>query len=356
MPPFRPRAPWWGADLQTLRDTVRPQRFPRLDSEPLLVDIGAGDRLLALLDRPLDRHSPPLGLVLMLPGLGGDSEGVGPRRLGLQLCQAGFGVLRLNLRGAGAGRTLARGTYSARCDQDLLPVIQTCRLLARSLTTSDHPLPILGVGISLGGAILLNLTHGRPQDPSPFKALICLSSPLDLAEASRRIDRPRNALYQRWMVRRLLRQAEADPHGLSPEERRRLSSSDDGPLTLRLFDAALTAPRWGWDSVDAYYSGASPLRWLQQGGIGLPTLLVHASDDPWVPVDSHLALQARLDGSLGKRVSVVLTPGGGHNGFHDEAGCWSDRLAVRWLRSQCPAAQGQAPDGAAGSSTIGRAQ
>lgn len=337
MPPFRPRAPWWGSDLQTLRDTVRPQRFPRLDSEPLVVDVGAGDRLLGLLDRPLNRQSPPLGLVLVLPGLGGDSEGIGTRRLGLRLCQAGFAVVRLNLRGAGTGRSLARGTYAARCDQDLLPVIQACQQLARSLGAPHPPLRLLGVGISLGGAILLNLTHGRPQDPSPFDALVCLSSPLDLAEASRRIDRPRNAIYQRWMVRRLLRQAKADPYGVTLEEELRLKHSRSRALTLRGFDAALTAPRWGWDSVDAYYAGASPLRWLEQGGIGLSTLLVHSSDDPWVPMDSHLALQRRLSGSASERLQLVLTPGGGHNGFHDPEGCWSDRLVVRWLQSQCQA-------------------
>ena len=337
MPPFRPRAPWWGSDLQTLRDTVWPQRLPRLPSQRLLVDVGAGDRLIGHLDRPLDRQDPPLGLVLVLPGLGGDSEGIGPRRLGMILCQAGFAVLRLNLRGAGAGRSLARGTYAARCDQDLLPVIQVCQDLARTLATPDQPLPLLGVGISLGGSILLNLTHGRPQDPSPFAALVCLSSPLDLAEASRRIDGPRNAIYQRWMVRRLLRQARADPQGLSPEEEQQLQRSDGGPPTLRAFDAALTAPRWGWESVDAYYAGASPLRWLDQGGTGLPTLLVHASDDPWVPVDSHLALQSRLGGSAGERLQMVLTPGGGHNGFHDPEGCWSDRLVMRWLQSRCRA-------------------
>jgi len=299
------------------------------------VDVGAGDQLLGLLDRPVDRRNPPLGLVLVLPGLGGDSEGIGPRRLGLRLCQAGFAVLRLNLRGAGAGRALARGTYAGRCDRDLLPVIPVCQELARSLGTAVRPLPLLAVGISLGGSILLNLTHGRPQDPPPFEALVALSSPLDLAEASRRIDRPRNAIYQRWMVRRLLRQAQADPHGLSPEEQLRLQSSAARPLTLRAFDAALTAPRWGWESVDAYYAGASPLRWLEQGGIGLPTLLVHASDDPWVPVDSHLALQSRLGASAGERLRLVLTPGGGHNGFHDPEGCWSDRLVVRWLQSRC---------------------
>jgi predicted alpha/beta-fold hydrolase len=299
------------------------------------VDVGAGDRLIGQLDRTPDRQDPPLGLVLVLPGLGGDSEGIGPRRLGMLLCQAGFAVLRLNLRGAGAGRSLARGTYAARCDQDLLPVIKVCRDLARSLGTPDQPLPLLGVGISLGGSILLNLTHGRPQDHSPFAALVCLSSPLDLAEASRRIDGPRNAIYQRWMVRRLLRQARADPQGLSPEEEQQLQRSDGGPPTLRAFDAALTAPRWGWESVDAYYAGASPLRWLELGGIGLPTLLVHASDDPWVPVDSHLALQRRLGGSPGERLQMVLAPGGGHNGFHDPEGCWSDRLVVRWLQSRC---------------------
>ena len=157
--PFEQRWPWIGGDLQTLRDTLRPVQLPPESGEPIEVDVpalasgaaGAG-QLLALLDRPLH---PPRALVLLLHGLGGSSAREGLRRMGLALQAAGYAVLRLNLRGADPGRHLAGGTYAARCNSDLLPVIAQARALAQ-----DRPL--LGAGISLGGTILLNACLEAP--------------------------------------------------------------------------------------------------------------------------------------------------------------------------------------------------
>jgi alpha/beta superfamily hydrolase len=74
----------------------------------VLVEVGSGDRLLGWLDPP--KRGETLALVLVVPGLGGTADSVGARRLSLALRDAGLAVLRLNLRGAGAGRSLAKGT------------------------------------------------------------------------------------------------------------------------------------------------------------------------------------------------------------------------------------------------------
>src|SRR3981081_2426124 len=56
VPPFRERAPWFGGDLQTLRNVVRgtPPDLP--GGERLLLPMPDGDRLAAR----LDRHAGPL--------------------------------------------------------------------------------------------------------------------------------------------------------------------------------------------------------------------------------------------------------------------------------------------------------
>ena len=81
---------------------------------------------MALLDQPLG-GAGPRALVLLMHGLGGSSCRSGLRRMGFTLQHAGFAVLRLNMRGAGPGRSLARGTYAARCNSDLLPAIARAR-------------------------------------------------------------------------------------------------------------------------------------------------------------------------------------------------------------------------------------
>jgi len=355
IPPFRPRAPWWGGDLQTLRDTLRgvslsdPQQ-----AQTLKVPVDDGASLLALLDLPIE--GPAHALVLLCHGLGGSSESEGSRRLAMALRLEGFAVLRLNLRGAGEGRALAPGSYAAECNRDLLPVLRRARQIAGELGMPGGPLPLAGAGISLGGSILLNATvAARRQGESGLDALACLSSPLDLEACSRQFERPRNRLYQRWLVRRLRHQVVEDPHGIEDDLRRALCSAER-PRSIRAFDALITAPRWGHASVEAYYASASPLRWLTSDLSLPPTLLLQAIDDPWVPADAALALQQRrLHGeALNPRVELCLPACGGHNGFHAPGdspnSCWSDRLTALWLRRRlspgpCPPAAEPGADG-----------
>ena len=320
---FQQRFPWFGGDLQTLRDTLRTVDLPDETGRRVLVDVPAlptgaaqSGQLLALLDQP-DRE--PRGLVLLLHGLGGSSAREGLRRMGLRLQSAGFAVLRLNLRGADPGRELAGGTYAARCNSDLLPVIAHARQLA-----GDRPL--LGAGISLGGTMLLNACLSFP---GVLDGLFCASSPLDLADCSASIERPRNRVYQRWLLKRLVRQTLADPFGVSHDEEVNLQATP--PRSIRDFDSAVTAPRWGFSDVEAYYHEASPLQHLVPAcKVMPPTLLLQALDDPWVPAASAMDLAEELPPEAAIRTLFTLR--GGHNGFHGRDGCWGDQLAAAWLR------------------------
>ncbi len=330
---FQQRWPWIGPDLQTLRDTLRPPVLPPDQGQPLALAVGEQASLLAMVDPPLPvssgQRAEPLGLVVLLHGLGGSSEREGLRRMGLTLQAAGLAVWRLNLRGAGPGRSLAPGTYAARCDRDLLPVLRRAREQAGGR-------PLLGVGISLGGTMLLNAALAAP---GLLDALVCTSSPLDLARCSQQIEQPRNRLYQRWLLRRLCAQTLADPFGVSAAESRALEGPAR-PRTIRAFDAAITAPRWGYRSVEHYYREASPLpRLLAAAQQPLlppllpPTVLLQALDDPWVPASGAQALAAQPPPG----VEVVLTAHGGHNGFHgvgdDPLRCWGDQFTAGWLQA-----------------------
>ena len=295
------------------------------------IPIGAGAALLARLDRPAGGSSHPL--VVLLHGLGGSSQATGVRRLGLRLQAAGFAVLRLNLRGAGPGRPLAGGTYAARCNDDLVPALRRARQLAGGQS-------LLGVGFSLGGTVLLNGVLAARPGELLLDGLVAISSPLDLAACSAAIGRRRNRLYERWLLNGLRRQTLADPGGLTAAER--LALVGPGRVrTIRGFDASITAPRWGYASVEAYYAQASPLPLLTAPPPCLPpTLLIQALDDPWVPAAAAVALAGRWSERPDRgRHAVVLTPGGGHNGFHARGGSWSDRLTQQWLGRQlgpCP--------------------
>jgi len=218
-----------------------------------------------------------------------------------------------------------------------VPVLAAARQLAAALAPgAQQPLPLLAVGLSLGGTVLLNAVLAGGAQPPGLDGLACVSSPLDLALGSRQIERPRNRLYQRWLLRRLVAQTRADPQGLSRQEEVALAAAAAAG-TIRAFDQRITAPRWGYGSVEAYYQDASPLTALTALALGrqplpFPLLLVHAADDPWVPVQPLRQLQCQAPGGL----QILISRHGGHNGFHgrhDRPDCsWSDRVLSHWLQ------------------------
>jgi predicted alpha/beta-fold hydrolase len=343
--PFRARFPWWGGDLQTVRDSIHPPELPPDRGQRVTIALAGTDQLLARVDGVPE----PRGWVVLVHGLGGNSDGPSLRRLALVLQDHGLTVVRLNLRGAGEGRPLARGSYAARCDQDVLAALAWARLQAGSL-------PLFAVGLSLGGTVLLNaLLTALGQNPapgSPLEGLACVSSPLDLEACLGQMERRRNAPYQRWLLGRLVREVSQDPGGLAATDQQALRRAL-GLGSIRAFDAAITAPRWGYPSVGAYYAAASPLPTLLAVGAETsktplpPLLLLQAADDPWVPTRAMEDLAARLTGlasespAMGRFPSLLISTGGGHNGFHGQGdgrhrhrGTWADRAVATWLVHQ----------------------
>jgi len=321
-----------------MRDTIRAERLPEDLSSALTIDLGGTDALLARLSLP--QTGAPRALVVLIPGLGGCADGPGIRRLAVHLVAAGVAVLRLNMRGAGAGRPLASGTYAALCNRDLLPALRQARQLAIQLAEGKPSLPLFGVGLSLGGTMLLNAQLEQPL----LDGLVCISSPLDLVQCADQFDRPRNRLYRRWVLRRLRQLTLDDPHGVSSAERALLC----GPKrvrSLQAFDAAITAPRWGHASLTAYYTAASPLQPLlsamETRRTLPPILLIHAADDPWVPVAANNALAKQAQRWGCPWLETIITARGGHNGFHSrdhlerlQGGStvsWADQQTTAWL-------------------------
>jgi hypothetical protein len=151
LPPFRPRFPWWGGDLQTIANRLRgvstslaPHTTERL-TFPL--PDGTGDTLLASLDRPARPHAGA-PLAILIHGLTGAEDSLYIFTLARLLLDRGRRVLRLNLRGAGPSRPLCGEHYYAGRSQDLRALLS---LLPGELTRDG----LLAVGYSLGGAMLL---------------------------------------------------------------------------------------------------------------------------------------------------------------------------------------------------------
>jgi uncharacterized protein len=316
--PFAPRAPWWGGDLQTVSSYLR-RRAP-LDSyaaERLVLPMndGTGDRLVATLSRPAESRALPL--VVLIHGLSGDEDSVYIRRTAATALQRGYPVLRLNLRGAGLSRPLSRFQYHAGRTDDFA---QALAALPPALTRNG----IAAIGYSLGGNMLLKFLGERGR-AAPLRAAVSVSAPIDLAATSDRMQRWRNYGYQAYLMNQIRAEAMAPASELSPSERKALARV----RSIRDFDEKFSAPRNGFRDAAHYYEANAARNYL--GGIAVPTLVIHALNDPWVPATPYVAQDWRRNGNL----VPLFSKGGGHVGFHgmDRTTPWHDLASLRFLET-----------------------
>lgn len=315
-PEFKPRLPWLGADLQTLRDVLIADRDPHAPASATTLDFlmpdGTGDRLSGVLERPRTPAGRPLAV--LVHGLTGCADSRYVRRAAGRLLEAGYRVLRLNLRGAGPCRATCREQYHSGRSQDLDAVLAQ---LPAGLTADGLVL----VGWSLGANMLLKgLAEfgGR----HPIRAAVAVSAPIHLAAAAERLGHWRNRLYHGWLLARMQAEALAAPDPLAADARLALTRV----RRIVEFDDALTAPRNGFADAADYYARCSAIRFLPS--IPVPTLVIHALDDPWIPGDVYRT----FDWAGNPTLTPLLPRRGGHVGFHAPGGrVWSDDCLLSYL-------------------------
>jgi len=318
-PPFRARAPWWGGDLQTLRNTLLRRRadLSPWPAERLEVPLADGDTLLALRQRPQKDSGRPS--LLLIHGLSGCEDSLYLLASARHFLARGWPVIRLNLRGAGPSARLCRASYHAGRSEDLRAFLAW--LAAVDPTAAGRG--VLPLGYSLGGNLLLKfLAEG--DFPLPVPAAASVSAPIDLQAASDTIQRPRNAAYQRYLLLNLRREFRQSPLELAPAERRRVL----GQTTVFGFDDAWTAPRNGFAGARDYYRRCSSAPLLP--AITTPSLLIHARDDPWIPAEAY------RDAERNPALRLLLPPSGGHVGFHaaDDPQPWHDRCVEAFFAAR----------------------
>lgn len=287
-------AHFWPPGLDERRFPVKRRLY---DTEP-------GVRVLVESQRPAEARS---GQVVLVHGLEGSSGSSYMMSFAAAALSAGFAVHRFNLRSCGGTETFSRSGYNAG---------MTCDLLAFLKQLGASPSYL--VGFSLGGNVVLKLAGELGESARGLIAGVCgVSTTIDLSACTRRLEQPRNRVYEMRFVRRLKRRI------------RRLVS-DPGMLaalpairTLREFDNRITAPSFGFRDAEHYYTSQSACRVLPN--IRVPYLLVQAKDDPVVPYEI-------FDGVPG----VLATEHGGHVAFlaRRRPRFWANAAVIEWIQSQ----------------------
>lgn len=309
--PFKPHALFSGGHAQTLAAFAWPRRF-RLRTPPdeeRLFEVAPNTRVLAHCRWQTNRVEHPT--IVIWHGIEGSSGGVYMLATARKAFAAGFNVVRMNLRNCGGTEHLTPTIYHGGLSDDL-------RAVTEELIRQDGLASLFLVGFSLGGNMVLKLAGEYGSEiPDEVRAVCAVSPSVDLGASADLIVQRSNWLYHHDFLRRLKNRIRRKQK-LYPEL---YDISDVNSIrTIREFDDRFTSRAHGFADADDYYHRASSIRLIDK--IQLPTLIIHAKDDPFIPYaplgDPALAANPYV---------LLLAPEqGGHVAFVGEATNDEDRF------------------------------
>ena len=185
--------------------------------------------------------------------------------------------------------------------------------------------PIVAIGVSLGGNVLLKWLREQREAARFVRAAVAISPPQDLHAGAIALAHGFNRVYTRHFLKTLEHKALAKLEqypGLY--DRRRVLGARD----FFDFDDAVTAPLHGYASCYDYWERSSCRAFL--AGIRVPTLVINARNDPFLPasalagsdeVSDHVTLDYPAEGG---HVGFVQGPPPGHH-------AWLPARAIDWL-------------------------
>jgi predicted alpha/beta-fold hydrolase len=294
------RMPWWlcGGHAQTIIPARFAQRPPRVSFKRERWT--APDDDFVDLDWTTHPVTPDTPLLVMFHGLEGDSGSHYAQTLMHALAARGWQGVIPHFRGCSGELNLAPRFYHSGDSAEIHWILER---LHRQYCGNGRKL--LVVGISLGGNALLRLLGEQGSGAGFVSAAASVSAPLDLAAGGAALSQGFNMLYTRMFLQTLKRKslAKLEQYPGLFEREAMLASRD-----LYDFDNVVTAPLHGFRDTDDYWARASSKPVL--GGIAVPTLVLNARNDPFLPA-RHLPGPA----DVSPQVWLEQPEHGGHVGF-----------------------------------------
>ena len=276
--------------------------WPELRREPLKLpdgDVTAVDWLIAGDERPATTP-----LLIVLHGLEGSAESPYARMLMEAAFTHGWRACVLHFRDCGDYRNLLPRRYHAGETNDL-------RHFLKTLQQTGHSGPLLAVGFSLGGNVLMKYL-GESADDTPLRAACGVSVPLDLHECAKALNVGLSKGYQRYLLKRMKRSVvqKFNPHTAAFNWDTAMQAKN-----FAEFDDAVTAPLHGFENGVDYYDKCSSVRFLDK--IERPTLIINALDDPFMSPEVIPAAD-----QLSDKVTLEIAEHGGHVAFINGGTPW----------------------------------
>jgi predicted alpha/beta-fold hydrolase len=299
METFEPHPLLRNPHAQTFAAAFWPRRFPRLPrSARREFETEPGTSIRGECHwQSQPRERPTLVLV---HGLEGSCESGYMLGLAERAFTAGWNAVRLNQRNCGGTESLTPTLYNSGLSGDF-------RAVLNEFVEQDSLSEIFFAGYSMGGNLVLKMAGELAgAAPRQLRGVAAVCPALELAQCVDAVDLPSNFVYQRHFVKglknRMRRKAKLFPGEFDLGRMARVR-------TLREFDDVITATYCGFTDASDYYARSSALRIA--GEICVPTLVVTAQDDPFVPFASF------SDPALAKNthIRLIAPEHGGHCAF-----------------------------------------
>jgi uncharacterized protein len=317
--PFLPRRPFVGGHAQTIAGNFLPRRNELPPPEERLIYVEPDVQVMCHCHWQRERAAAMT--LIIVHGLEGSSESQYVIGTGSKAWRAGMNVVRMNMRNCGGTETLGPTLYNSAMSADVGTVAETL--------IGDQGLQSVALaGFSMGGNLVLKLLgEWGTNAPSQIKAGIGVSPAMDLAASADALHDRFNRIYEwkflRGLKKRIERKAALFPGRYDTRYLRGLRS-------LREFDDQITARYCGFAGAQDYYMRAAAAQVLDR--IAVPTLIVHAEDDPFIRV----LPETRQKLSQNPHVTYLETENGGHCAFLAAAdgydGRWAERQSIAFVQ------------------------
>ncbi len=242
-------------------------------------------------------------LVIFFHGLEGDSSSHYILSMINSLRTYHWRSVVIHFRGcSGAPNRLSRAYHAG----DSTEIDWMLQRVSNQMRAENVAQPVYVMGVSLGGNALLKWLGEKGEHAKELVAgVAAVSVPLDLAAAGSALDTGFNQMYTRHFLTTLKTKAfeklEQFPGLFDAKALKKCASIYD-------FDNLVTAPLHGFRDTDDYWRQSSSNQWLRH--IKVPTLLINARNDPFMPASVLPDQQA-----VSPAVTLEFPEQGGHVGF-----------------------------------------
>ena len=283
----------------TLAAAFMPRTFHLPETTERLFRVDPYSQLLGLCHwQPGKRLDVPV--MAIVHGLEGSAHSNYVRGIAEKAFRRGFHVVRLNQRNCGGTEKLTPTLYNSGMSGDYRAVLE-------ELANDDGFAQIFFVGYSMGGNLVTKMAGEFGEEaPRALRGVCPVCPALNLSACADALELKENYVYQRHFVQGLMarytRKAQMFPD--------RYSANGFGKIrTVREFDDAITAPCFGYRDAEEYYEAAGAKRVVDQ--VRVPTLMITAEDDPFVPYVMFLAARVERNPAI----RFVAPRHGGHCAF-----------------------------------------